>query len=77
MMPETVLNSTDDDKEPLINPTRMLSITAADQAGAMYFIINAELKQNSELFIFNVQSSTPSSRGFFQETRLDNQYRHI
>ena len=75
-MPEIVFNNTDGDKEPLINSTRMSSIIADDQAGATDLISNAELKQNSNLFVFDVQSSTPLSRGFFQETYLVGQYGH-
>ena len=38
-------------KEPSINSARMLNIIAADQAGVMNLITDADLKQNSELLV--------------------------
>ena len=58
MRSEMVPNGTDGVKEPSINSTRMLNIIAADQAGVMNLIIDAELKQNSEVFVHDVRSST-------------------
>ena len=57
MRSETVPNGTDGVKEPSINSTRMLNIIAADQAGAMYLIIDAELEKNSK-FVHDVRSSS-------------------
>ena len=68
MVSKTVCNDTDINKETMINSTRMLSIIAADQVGAMDLIINANLKQNSEVVVYNVQSSTSPSGGFFWKT---------
>lgn len=49
MRSETVPNGTDGVKEPSINSTRILNTIAADQADVMNLLIDAELKQNSEL----------------------------
>ena len=53
----------------------MLGIIVADQAGVMDSIINAKLKQNTELVVYNSQLSISPSRGYFWETRLIDQYR--
>ena len=57
MVSKTVPTGTDGDKEASINSTRMLNITAADQVGVMNLILDAELKQNSKLFVHDVRSS--------------------
>jgi hypothetical protein len=41
-------------KESSINSTRMLNIIATNQAGVMNLIIDAKLKQNSNLFVHNL-----------------------
>ena len=48
MVSKTVPIGTDGVKEPSINWTRNLNVTAADQTGVMSAIIDDELKQNSK-----------------------------
>ena len=74
MVSETVPIGTDSFKEPPINSTRMLTITTANRAGVMNLIIDAELKQNSTLFIHDIWSSTSPSREVFWETLLFNHH---
>ena len=59
MRSETVPNGTDGANEPSINSSRRLNIIAADQAGAMDLIIDAELEKNSEFVHDNRPSSCP------------------
>ena len=57
MVSKTVPISTEGIKEPSINSTRMLHIIATNQVGVMNLIIDAELTQNSKLFVQDVRSS--------------------
>ena len=59
---------TDGVKEPSINSIKMLNVIVANQTGVMNVIIDAKLKQNSELFIHDIPSSTSPSREVFWKT---------
>ena len=74
MVSKRVPIGTNNVKEPSIKSTKMLNIIAADQAGVMNLIIDAELKQNSKLFVHNVRSSISHSREVFWETCLFDQH---
>ena len=64
MASETVSIGTDGDTEPLIDSTRKHNAISVDQATVMVLTINAELKQNSELFVNDIRSITsPLPRG--------------
>ena len=69
MVSETVPIATDGNKEPLINSTRILNITAADQADTMYLIINAKLKQNSEWSTMSNRALHPQEDSSERHTR--------
>ena len=70
MVSKIVPISTDGAKESLINSNEMLNFITADQAGVMDVFIDAELKQNSKLFVHGIQSSISPSREVFWETHL-------
>ena len=74
MVSKTVPIGTDGVKEPSINSTRNLYVIAADQAGVMNIIIDAGLKQNSNLFVHDIQLSTSTSREFLWETQSVNHH---
>ena len=62
MVSKTGHLGTDGVKESSINSTRILNIIAANQAGVMHLIIDAELKQNSKLFVHEVQAFHPQEK---------------
>ena len=59
MRSETVPNGTDGAKEPSTNSTRRLNSIAADQAGAMNLMNDAELEKNFEFVHDDRSSSCP------------------
>ena len=72
---KTAPDGTDGNKDALILSTRMLSLVAADQAGATELTIKFKLKQNSNFLVRNKQPSTSPSRGSSRETSLADQCR--
>ena len=70
MVFKTVTVGMDGIKELLINSTKILNIIAFNQTGILHLIIDAELKQNSELFAHDVRLRISPSREVSRVTRL-------